>query len=248
MATSEPTSALTERAQALVARIQRDQDHGDEALVELEAVIARLRESDRDEDATRVLAFAQLTLINLLVAAGRPQEAAAAAGGLLAVFAMTQDGPTLTGLGTMLLDVCFWLLTAGQDREALSLATALVARLGDGDEAQQAVAAGGRFFAAQTAGRLGAPDDSRAHIAALCDMGEPAIVALERVAAQFGGAETNPAWHAQIAATTATVLWRLGRLPEAHALADHAARRFGELGLTPLQATLRELAEEIAAA
>ena len=248
MGTSDETAALTERAQTLLARIQAQPDPGDDALVELEAVIARLAARDRDDDdATRVLAFAQLTRVNLLIARDRPQEAAAAAGGLLAVFASAPEGPTLAGLGTMLLDACLWLLSAGQDHDALAIARSLPARLAGGDEAQQAVAAGGRFFVAQAAGRLGETEAARAALATLCDMGEPAIAALHRITGQLGEA-ADPAWHAQIAAAAATVLWRLGRLDEARALADRAAQRFHELGLTQLEAMLRGLAQEIAAA
>ena len=247
MATGDETAALTERAQALLTRIQRDRDHGDDALVELEAVIARLGACDRDDDATRVLAFAQLTRVNLLIAKDRPQEAGGAASGLLAVFATAREDATLAGLGTMLLDACLWLLSAGQDREALAIAQALSARLADGDEPQRAVAAGGRFFAAQAAGRLGELDASRAALAALCDMGEPAIAALHRITGQLGE-QADPAWHAQVAAAAATVLWRLGRLDEAQTLADRAAQRFHASGLTQLEAMLRGLAQEIAAA
>ena len=248
METGDETAALTARAQTLLARIQRQTDPGEDALVELEAVIARLAACERDDDATRVLAFAQLARVNLLIAQDRPQEAAAAAGGLLAVFATTPAGPTLAGLGTMLLDACLWLLSAGQDRDALAIAHALAARLADGDKAQQAVAAGGRFFVAQAAGRLGETEASRAALGQMCDMGEPAIAALHRIAGQFGEARANPTWHAQIAAAAATVLWRLDRLDEAQALADRAAQRFHELGITQLEAMLRGLADEIAAA
>ena len=163
------------------------------------------------------------------------------------MFATAQEGPTLAGLGTMGLDACLWLLSAGQDREALAIGQALTARLADGDAPQRAVAAGGWFFVAQAAGRLGETDASRAALAALCDMGEPAIAALHRITGQLGE-EADPAWHARIAAAAATVLWRLGRLDEAQALADRAAQRFRELGLTRFEAMLRGLAQEIAAA
>jgi hypothetical protein len=240
--------ALTGELSVLRASVLRTMGREDDALATLEAVATRLRAAERDEDVARVLAFALLTQVNLLVTMGRAREAAAPAGGLVALLADAPDGPTLSGLGTMLLDVCFWLLTAGEDREVLSIAAALVGRFADGDGSRQALGAGGRFFEAQTAARLGEADRSRAAIAALCDMGEPALAALDRIAAQSDGTAAGPAWHAQIAATTATVLWRLGRLDEARALADHAARRFHELGLTQLEATLSGLAQEIAAA
>jgi hypothetical protein len=241
-------TALVERARALRAA-GRDED----ALITLEAVITRLSEAGggdgaRAEDDTRVLAFAQLNRIGLLVSAERLDEACGAAGALLALFDDQPDQTTLAGYGTMLLDVCFWLLAAGRNRVALTIAERLVARLVEGDDAQRAVAAGGRFFAGAAAGRLGESEQSRAQIAALGEMGEPALAALNRIAGQFGGAETNAAWYAQIAAATVTVLWRLDNREAAHALAQDAAQRLGTLGLEELAAPLRSLADEIAGA
>ena len=195
----------------------------------------------------QVLAFGWLTRASILVGAERIDEAAVAGRELLMVFEDRAAGPTLAGVGTMLLDVVFWLLAAARDENALEICDALTDRLTEGSFGEQSVAAGARFFAGQAAGRLGRMDESRAAIEALCEMGEPALAALGRVATQFGPAEANPTWHAQIAATTVTVLWRLDRVGEARSLAQQAAASFERLGMPVLERMLSELDAEIAA-
>ena len=216
----------------------------DDALAALRDAIDRFDE-DESPEVVQIVAFARLTEVNLLINADRDDAACETASRLLAVFTRQPDGESLAGFGTMLLDVTFWLLSRTRDRDALAICDALVARLADGSAAEQAVAAGARFFAAQAAGRLGRMDESRASIEALCEMGEPALAALHRIAGQFGPADANPTWHAQIAATSVTVLWRLGRAQEARELAHQAAESFERLGMDSLATMLSELEREV---
>ncbi len=216
----------------------------DDALAALEAAIDRFGDDDAPE-VVQIVAFARLTQVNLLINAERDDDACETASRLLVVFARQPDGENVAGFGTMLLDVAFWLLSRQHDRDALAICDGLVARLADGRASEQPVAAGARFFAAQAAGRLGRMDESRASIEALCEMGEPALAALHRIAGQFGPADANPTWHAQIAATSVTVLWRLGRAQDAQVLAHQAAGSFERLGMDSLAAMLSELEREV---
>ena len=218
----------------------------DDALSSLTDVVDRFGE-DEFLEVTQIVAFARLTQVNLLIDAERVDEAGEAAAALLATFTGQPGGEPLAGFGTMLLDVTFWMLSRERDRDALAICDALVRRLADGSAAEQAVAAGARFFAAQAAGRLGRMEESRASIQALCEVGEPALSALDRIAGQFGSAEANPTWHAQIAATSVTVLWRLGRAREAQELAHQAAESFERLGMDALAQMLAELEREVSA-
>ena len=216
----------------------------DDALAALGDAIDRFGE-DAVPEVVQIVAFARLTQVNLLINAERDDAAREAASRLLTSFTRQPDGETVAGFGTMLLDAAFWLLSRQHDRDALAICDALVARLADGGAAERPVAAGARFFAAQAAGRLGRMDESRASIEALCEMGEPALAALQRIAGQFGPADANPTWHAQIAATSVTVLWRLGRAQDARELAHQAAESFARLGLDSLATMLSELEREV---
>lgn len=249
--TDAPEQAgLIEEGGALLRRIQEEpaSDHGDE-IHPLQAFIGHAERTPLDEaplELTQLVAFARLMEINLLIVAERVEDASGAAARLLAMFSELPDGPQLAGFGTMLLDATFWLQSRERDADALAISDALVARLGDGGASERTVAAGGRFFAAQAAGRLGRMVQSRTSLEALCEMGEPALAALDRIAAQFGPTDANPTWHAQVAATSVTVLWRLGRPDEARALAREAAERFESLGLPDLARMLSELKREVA--
>ena len=219
----------------------------DAALSALDAVISRFGDGETIEVA-QIVAFARLTQINLLVNAERVEDACAAAQRLREGFTRVPDGPQLAGFGTMLLDVSFWLLSRERDEEALAICETLITRLADGAPSRQTVAAGARFLAAQASGRLGWMEQSRASIEALCEMGEPALAALDRITTQFGPAEANPTWHAQIVATSVTVLWRLDRAAEAQELARQAAAAFARLEMPSLEAMLQDLAREVGAA
>lgn len=200
--------------------------------------------SDGTDDKAQ--AFARLTEIGRLAAADRPDEAVAAAAQLRALFERRPADPELAGFGTMLLDAALWLLARGRDGDALELCDAVVARLETETESERAVAAGGHFLAAQAAGRLGRSDESRAHLEALCGMGEPALAALDRVTGRLSEAGADPAWHAQVAAASVTVLWRIGRAPEAQAIAQAAADAFTRAGRPELAGRLQALEREIA--
>jgi hypothetical protein len=64
--------------------------------------------------------------------------------------------------------------------------------------------------------------------------------------AQRLAAGAAPAWHAQLAAASVTVLWRLGRTAEARVIADEAAAAFARHGQPQLQQMLLALAGELA--
>jgi len=191
-------------------------------------------------------AFEQLTEVGRLLDAGRADDGGAAAQRLLSLIVAREDGEALVGFGTMGLDAAFWLLAHRRDRDALRVADGLTARLAAGPAPEQAVAAGARFISAQAAGRLGMDAQARANIEALCAMGEPALAALDRLAGRLVAAGADPAWHAQLAAASVTVLWRLGRTAEARAIADEAAATFERLGQPRLQEMLLALAGELA--
>jgi hypothetical protein len=192
-------------------------------------------------------AFEQLTELGRLLDAERPREATAAAQRLLELFVEQGDGEALAGFGTMVLDAAFWLVARGRDDDALRLCCDLIARLDGGTDSERAVAAGARFLAAQAAGRIGDLDASRHQLEALCAMGEPALAALDRLAGRLVSAGADPAWHAQLAAATVTVLWRMRRSAEARTLAAEAAASFARLGQPRLATMLSELEREVAA-
>ena len=216
----------------------------EEALEALSAVTDRFGDDD-ELVVAQIVAFARVTRVNLLVGADRLDEAAAEGHRLLALFERQPDGPTLAGFGTMLLDVAFWLLGQQRDTDVLGICEALIARLAEAEAAEQTVAAGARFLAAQAAGRLGDMDQSRAFVEALSDMGEPALAALARISSVSGDTATNPSWHAQIAASTITVLWRMGRAEDARELAYRAMGAFTRLGEDQLAQVLQELGREL---
>ena len=194
----------------------------------------------------RAQAFARLTEVGRLAEADRGEEAAAAAAELRVLFERRPADPELAGFGTMLLDAALWLLARGRDGDALELCSAVVLRLTAGGESERAVAAGARFFAVQAAGRLGRPAESRDHLEALCGMGEPALAALDRVSSRLATAGADPAWHAQVAAASVTVLWRIGRVAEARAIAHEAGAAFTRVGRPELAGRLEALEREIA--
>ncbi len=191
-------------------------------------------------------AFEGLAEIGRALEEGRPAEMVTPARELLARVIARPDDGALAGFATMVLDASLWLIGGGEDRTALELGDALVARLGDGPPAQRAVAAGARFLNGQAYARLGRDDDARVQIEALCDMGEPALAALDRLAARFVASGADPAWHAQLAAASVTTLWRMGRHAEARAIADEAAASFARHGEPRLEGMLRALATELA--
>lgn len=195
-------------------------------------------------------AFAALTEVGQAIEHGRGEEAAAAAERLLECFearAGARDGGdgTLAGFGTMVLDAALWLVGARQPAEALRLCDGLIARLRDGAESDRAVAAGARFLAAQSAARLGDGPRARSEVEALCGMGEPALAALDRLTTRLVAAGADGAWHAQLAAASVTVLWRLGRGPEARAIAGEAAAAFERHGDAELARMLLALEREL---
>jgi hypothetical protein len=250
-----PLPGLIEEGNALLHRVQEDPGGHEAGLGEVEnfleraeGALAGVEDSGEGLELAQLAAFARLTEINLLINADLIDDAVGAADRMLHAFRGRPAGESLAGFGTMLLDVTFWLLARERDAEALRICDALIERLAGGGLGGQAVAAGARFYAAQASGRLGAMDQSRASIEALCEMGDPALSALNRIAAQFGAADANPTWHVQIVATTVTVLWRLGRNDEALELAHGAADTFERLELPQLQAMMLELEHEIAAA
>ena len=259
MSTPENEAAgLVQEGGALLRRVQEDATTGAaDDLAAVQDFLARAEgELTRHGDAAegvalelaQLAAFARLTEINLLVNADRLDDATMAADRLLQAFRGRPAGESLPGFGTMLLDVVFWLLARERDEDALRICDALIERLSGGGVGERAVAAGARFYAAQALGRLGRMDESRAAIESLCEMVEPALSALNRIAAQFGAAEANPTWHVQIVATTVTVLWQLGRTDEALELARGAAATFERLDMPDLQAMMLELEREIAGA
>jgi hypothetical protein len=203
-----------------------------------------------DPELTRdkELAFAALTEVGQAVERDRGDEASAAAQRLLERFQARADngaGDALAGFGTMVLDAALWLLGGRRPAEALTLCDALVVRLHDGTEPERAVAAGARFLAAQAAARLGDGGRARTEVEALCDMGEPALAALDRLTTRLVAAGADAAWHAQLAAASVTVLWRLGRGPEARAIAAEAAAAFERHGDTELAEMLLALEQEL---
>lgn len=243
MTASGPESAQAAQARALLDAA-RAQDP-DAALGTLGQLTDRFGEDDA-LDVAQIVAFAWLSRVNILVEQERFDEAQEDARGLLAVFERRPADGERAGFGMMLLDASLWLLAGERDATVLEITGQLIDAFAAGSPSEQAVAAGARFFSAQAAGRVGRMDESRAAIEALCEMGEPALAALNRIATQFGSEEVNPTWHAQIAATSVTVLWRLGRGEEARDLAAQAAARFAQLGQPQLQAMLSELEREIA--
>jgi hypothetical protein len=256
-APDDDPAALVQKGQALLAQLQSDATSGEESLAELRDLIDRADQTlaqidDAGEGAglelAQLAAFARLTEVNQLINAERLDDAVGSADLLLQTFRARPAGESLPGFGTMLLDVVFWLLARERDADALRISDALIERLSGGGPGEQAVAAGARFYAAQASGRLGHMDQSRASIEVLCEMGEPALLGLDRVARQFGAADANPTWHVQIVATTVTVLWRLGRIDEAIELAHGAADTFERLELPQLQAMMLELEREISPA
>jgi hypothetical protein len=250
---SQPQTLIDE-GNALLHRLQEDPGGDGAGLGDVEEFLARAEgalagvgntDDGIELELAQLAAFARLTEINLLVNADRIVDAVLAADRLLQTFRGRPDGDSLPGFGTMLLDVTFWLLARERDEDALRICDALIERLSGGGLAAQSVAAGARFYFAQAAGRLGRMEESRASIEALCGMGEPALSALNRLAAQFGDADANPTWHVQIVATSVTVLWRVGRNDEAIELAHGAADTFERLELPQLQTMMLELEREI---
>ena len=190
-------------------------------------------------------AFERLTEVGELIEADRAGAAAAVAGELAALFAARPADPALAGFGAMVLDAALSLVARERDADALALCDALVERLDPGSDAERGVAAGARFLAAQTAARLGRPGRARSELESLSAMGEPALAGLERMAGRLAAAGATAAWHAQVAAATVTVLWRLGRGAEARGLARETAASFARLGEPELQARLTALEREI---
>ena len=195
-------------------------------------------------------AFAALTEVGSAIEQGRVDDAGAAARRLLRCFEARGDlgdegGGTLPGFGAMLLDAALWLLGAGRPEEALVLCDALIARLAAGTDSARAVAAGARFLAAQAAARQDDGARSRSEVEALCAMGEPALAALDRLTTRLVAAGADPVWHAQLAAASVTVLWRLGRGPEARAIAAQAAAAFERHGDADLARMLLALEHEL---
>lgn len=197
-------------------------------------------------------AFAALGEVGLAVEQDRPEDAALAAGHLLARFearaaARDDDGEdgTLAGFGTMVLDGALWLLGADRPQQALALCDALITRLVQGTDPERAVAAGARFLGAQAAARRGDPARARAEVDALCGMGEPALAALDRLTTRLVAAGADAAWHAQLAAASVTVLWRLGRDSEARAIAAEAAAALARHGNRELAEMLLALEDEL---
>jgi hypothetical protein len=195
-------------------------------------------------------AFAALTEVGRAIEHDRRTEAAAAAGRLLGCFearADMRDGedPALAGFGTMVLDAALWLLASGQAAEAMTLCDVLLRRLSDGTDAERAAAAGAHFLAARAATRLGDPTRARSEVEELCGMGEPALAALDRLATRLVAAGADAAWHAQLAAASVTVLWRLGRGPEARVIAAEAAAAFERHGNAGLARMLLALEQEL---
>ncbi len=195
-------------------------------------------------------AFAALTEVGQAIERDRGEEAVAAAGRLLECFqarAGAPDGedPVRAGFGTMVLDAALWLIGGGRPAAALTLCDALLSRLSDGTEAERAVAAGARFLAAQAAVRQDDGGRARLEVEALCSMGEPAIAALDRLTTRLVAAGADAAWHAQLAAASVTVLWRLGRGPEARVIAAEAAAAFERHGDAALAGMLVALEHEL---
>ncbi len=195
-------------------------------------------------------AFAALTEVGDAVEHGRGDDAAAAARRLLDRFearaaARDGEGGAPAGFGTMVLDAALWLLGGRRPADALTLCDSLIVRLGDGTSADRAVAAGARFLAAQAAARQGDAARARAEVEALCEMGEPALAALDRLTTRLVAAGADAAWHAQLAAASVTVLWRLGRGPEARAIAAEAASAFERHGDPELAGMLLALEQEL---
>jgi hypothetical protein len=195
-------------------------------------------------------AFAALTEVGQAVERGSGDDAAAAAEELLERFEVRARDRgdvhgTLPGFGTMVLDAALWLLSARRAEQALALCDVLVARLADGTEPERAVAAGARFLAAQAAARQGDAARARSEVEALCEMGEPALAALDRLTTRLIAAGADAAWHAQLAAASVTVLWRLGRGPEARAIAAEAAAAFERHGDLELARMLLALEQEL---
>jgi hypothetical protein len=195
-------------------------------------------------------AFAALTEVGQAIEHDRGDEAAAAAVRLLECFEARADmrngeDPALAGFGTMVLDAALWLLGCGRPAEALTLCEALLTRLSDGPEPERAAAAGARFLAARAAARLGDPTRARSEVEELCEMGEPALAALDRLTTRLVAAGADAAWHAQLAAASVTVLWRLGRGPEARVIAAEAAAALERHGDAELARMLLALEHEL---
>jgi len=145
----------------------------------------------------------------------------------------------------MMLDGALWLVGAGRAELALALCDPLITRLADGTESERAVAAGARFLGAQAAAHQGDVVRARGEVDALCGMGEPALAALDRLTTRLVAVGADAAWHAQLAAVSVTVLWRLGRGPEARVIAAEAAVAFERHGNAELAQMLLELELEL---
>jgi hypothetical protein len=196
-------------------------------------------------------AFAALTEVAAAIEHDRQDEAADAAQRLLECFqarAGGDDGEARAGFGTMVLDAALWLVGAGRPAEALTLCDAVIARLSGGTDADRAAAAGARFLAAQAATREGDAVRARAEIEALCELGDPALAALDRLTTRLVAAGADAAWHAQLAAASVTVLWRLGRGAEARAIAAEAVAAFQRHGDAELARMLLALEQELSRA
>jgi hypothetical protein len=195
-------------------------------------------------DQTRM--FDELTQLGRLLEADRVAEAAEIAAALRTGFERRPVDPALAGFAAMLLDAALWLLGRGRDGEALALCDVVIERLAGGGARELAAVGGARFLAAQAAGRRGQAEASRAHLEALSALGEPALAALDRLTGRLSATGADPAWHAQVAAASVTVLWRLGRFAEARVIADEAAAAFTRAGRPELAARLQALGAEIA--
>jgi hypothetical protein len=195
-------------------------------------------------------AFTALTEVGQAIEDGRADDASAAAERLRERFEARarvrddHDG-ALAGFGTMMLDGSLWLLGAGRAHDALALCDPLITRLADGTESERAVAAGARFLGAQAAARQGNAARARAEVEALCEMGGPALAALDRLTTRLVAAGADAAWHARLAAVSVTVLWRLGRGPEARVIAAEAALAFERHGNAELAQMLLALEREL---
>ena len=238
---------LQAEAAALLARLERTTNAGDDELAAIDAFVGRAAPS-ADPDVVQAVAYARLWQATALIDAGRLQDATAVASALAAAFDTASDDQNLPALGLMLLDLGFLLLANELAGPLAALCEPVITRLEVGSPAGRAVAAGALFYRGQALSRLGRLDEAERESVTLHAMGEPALRALDRIDAQFGPEDRNTLWHAQIVVHRALVLLGLGRAQEARTILGHAGRTFARHDLPQeLAEGIRVLEREIAA-
>lgn len=231
---------LQTEATALLARLERTKDAGSDELAMIDDFVGRAANSD-DPAVNGAVAYARLWQATALIDAGRVQDAIAVGSALVAAFDSAAEDQNLPALGLMLLDLGFLLLANELAEPLAQLCEPIITRLQGSGPAGRSVAAGALFYRSQALSRLDRPSEAEREAALLHTMGDPALVALDRIDAQFGPEDRNTLWHAQIVVHRALVLIAMGRPTEARTVLSHARQSFARHDLP------RELAEGIGA-